>query len=156
MSDPPIQDASAAAEALWTQACGCFRQRDYPATADLLAALVDAHDEDPGLDMAEVRLLFGVTLLRIGRPAEGVSQLRLAIELDPANPRVHQKLGSGLARLGQEEEALPYLERAAAMAPENAEYQWRVGEQYRRLTKPPTPGAPLSDRCSSNLAMRGL
>ena len=135
MSDPPDQDPAAETEALWTQAKGCFRRRDYPTAAALLARLVAAQGGAPGLDMAAARLLYGVTLLRLARPAEGVPQLKLAVELDPENPRAHQKLGSGLARLGLDEEALPHLERAAAMAPGDAEYQWRLGEQYRRLRR---------------------
>ena len=136
MSDPSLQHPSAETEALWTQAKGCFRRRDYTAAADLLARLAGPEGGAPGLDMAAVRLLYGVTLLRLGQPAEGVPQLRLAVELDPENPRAHQKLGSGLARLGEDASALPYLERAAAMAPANVEYQWRLGEQYRRLRRP--------------------
>ena len=117
---------------LWVQAQERFRRRDYAATAELLARLVGEHHGGE-VDMAQVRLLRGVALLRLGRPAEGVPELRLAVELDPANARAHQKLGAGVARLGLDEEALPHLERSAAMAPDNAEYQWRVGEQYRRL-----------------------
>ena len=128
-----MPDAAPAAQDLWLRARDRFRARDYAGAAELLAPLVERGAGDEGPPMREVRLQYGVTLLRLKRTEEGVAQLRLAVELDPANPRAHEKLGVGLGRLGQDLEALPCLERAAAMAPDNAEYQWRVGEQYRRL-----------------------
>ena len=128
-----MADPGSTAFDLWTRARARFRARDYAEAADLLAELVERSGEDSRIRPATLRLQYGVTLLRLGRTEEGVAELRLAVELDPANPRAHQKLGAGLARLGRDVEALPYLERAAAMSPGDAEYQWRGGEQYRRL-----------------------
>ena len=128
-----MTDASSVAVDLWNQAHAQFRARDYALFAELIGRLIAEHPDDPGLDMPMIRLQYGVALLRLGRTEEGVGQLRVAVELDPENPRAHQKLGAGLARLGKDLEALPHLERAAVMAPENPEYQWRVGEQYRCL-----------------------
>ncbi len=128
-----MADPGSTAFDLWTRARARFRARDYAEAADLLAELVERSGEDSRIRPATLRLQYGVTLLRLRRTEEGVAELRLAVELDPANPRAHQKLGAGLARLGRQLEALPHLERAAVMAPDNAEYQWRVGEQYRRV-----------------------
>ena len=128
-----MPDVGSPALDLWTQAQKEFSARDYDRAADLLARLVAQHPDDPGLKMQSVRLQYGITLLRLRRTEEGVVQLRLAVKLDPSNPRAHQKLGAGLARLGKDAEALPYFEHAAAVVRDNAEYQWRVGEQYRRL-----------------------
>ncbi len=132
---PPAPESAETAAELWAQAQARFGLRDYDGAADLLGGLIAEHDGAPGLNMAAVRLQYGVTLLRLRRTPEGVEQLRHAVELDPGNPRIHQKLGAGLARLGHDAAALPHLERAAAMAPEKSEYQWRVGEQYRRLRR---------------------
>jgi tetratricopeptide (TPR) repeat protein len=137
MPDPasPSHDSRQAptADDLWAEGKAAFRARDYAGAAEALERLLASHDPAAGLDMAEVRLLTGVTLLRVGRTDDAMPHLRWAAELDPTSARAQQKLGAGIARQGLEAEALPHLERAAALAPGNAEYQWRLGDQYRRL-----------------------
>ena len=131
--DPADTPPDRSATQLWTSAQEAFGLRDYAAAADLLERLIADHDGEAPLNMATVRLLHGVTLLRLRRTAEALPHLHIAAELAPLNARAHQKLGAGIARMGREDEALPHLERAAALAADNAEYQWRLGEQYRRL-----------------------
>jgi tetratricopeptide (TPR) repeat protein len=135
MSTASLGQAQADPDAvrLWETARRAFRDRRYADAAELLQRLVDRGPEAPGLNAAAVRLLYGVTLLRCGRTEEGVSELRIAVALDPASARAHHKLGAGLARLGRDAEALPFFERATALAPDIAEHHWRLGEQQRRL-----------------------
>ena len=131
--DPAQTRPDKTAVGLWIDAQEAFRLRDYAAAAGLLERLIADHEGEPPLNMAAVRLLNGVVLLRLRRTAEALPHLHLAAKLAPENARTHNKLGAGIARMGREDEALPHLERAAALAPDNAEYQWRLGEQYRRL-----------------------
>jgi len=131
--DSSVSNAGQAAGELWARAKAAFRARDYDGAAALLERLLTEAPGAAQIEMADVRLLAGVTLLRIGRTDEALPHLRLAAQLDPDNARAHQKLGAGIARQGLEAEALPHLERAARLAPGNAEYQWRLGDQYRRL-----------------------
>lgn len=135
MSDlaAPTRDGKPTSAELWANAKAAFRRRDYAAAADLLGELAMDRLGEPDLDVAAVRLQYGVTLLRLGRTEDGVAQLRLAVELDPGDSRAQHKLGAGLARLGREEEALPFFERAVSLAPDVAEHRWRLGEQHRRL-----------------------
>jgi tetratricopeptide (TPR) repeat protein len=69
----------------------------------------------------------GNAALREGRFVAGAAEYRRAVEVDPANLRARQSLGSVLVRLGDQEGALKQFEAAVNLAPENARAQSDLG-----------------------------
>jgi tetratricopeptide (TPR) repeat protein len=115
---------------IWRESHVAFRGRDYARCAELTQALLDSGLE--GIDEAAVRMQFGVALLRLRRPEDGVRELQRVVALRPDDGRAHYKLGIGLARLRRSAEALAALRRGVELAPQVADHQWRLAEELRR------------------------
>jgi tetratricopeptide (TPR) repeat protein len=62
----------------------------------------------------------GAALVNLGRPAEAVASLEIAVALEPELGLAHLNLGLALFRLGSTEAASVHLDRAAALEPGNA------------------------------------
>lgn len=80
---------------------------------------------NPGARMAWVNL--ADTLSKSGRREESVKYFTHAVEMDPAEPNVHNDLGGVLLLLGRPAEALPHLEFAARAKPNGVEIQSNLG-----------------------------
>ena len=63
------------------------------------------------------RLNLGSALAAAGRPADGLSHLRRALELKPDHPETLNSLADVLNQIGRSSEALPLLDRALQLQP---------------------------------------
>jgi tetratricopeptide (TPR) repeat protein len=167
LSEPKTAVRRSPAEALWERSQTAFKRRNYPLAAELMQTLIDRWGEAAApIGAGELRLVLGVTLMRLGRTADGVEQLKRAVALLPEHGRAHQKLGAGLARLGRHEEAMPFLRRAVVLEPDAAHNHWRLGVQlqreglleearseYARCLKL-HPGHPAASRAAAELDQR--
>jgi tetratricopeptide (TPR) repeat protein len=74
----------------------------------------------PGNSMAHMQ--YSIYLDAVGRPEEAVSQMRLALQLDPRSFLMNRHLGATLYFARHYDEALSYLERAVAIEPTRVNY----------------------------------
>ena len=102
---PPVAPARA-------QAIGRFEARDYPAAVRLLAPLLAQDPSD-----ALLHRLRGMALVRTGAAPDGVTHLRRARELAPAEPLGALWHGIALQAAGRPADAVVALEAASVLAP---------------------------------------
>jgi Flp pilus assembly protein TadD len=86
---------------------------------DELALWSDAARKAPGSAAAHEYL--GFALLTAGRPAEAVSSLQRALELDSGRQSARTNVASALAALGRDDEAVTQAESVLAESPRNPE-----------------------------------
>ncbi len=79
-----------------------FRNRDYDATLETLKPLL----QEP---TADVRFLYGASLLNLQRPSEAIPHLRSALAINPDLLPASAALGQALLQLEKPEEAIPLL-----------------------------------------------
>jgi tetratricopeptide (TPR) repeat protein len=94
-------------QAAQARAAASFRAREWPAAAEAYAKIVAETPNNP-----TVRYRLGISLLRLGKPDEAVSQLRSAEKLGFPAPQTAFALGKAYARLGQRDQAFRELARA--------------------------------------------
>ncbi|MGQ0505488.1 MAG: tetratricopeptide repeat protein [Myxococcaceae bacterium] len=76
------------------------------------------------------RVLWGKSLILLGRPAEAMEQFDLAIAIDRENPYAYNLIAEVLLNKGLYRSALPLLRRAAALQPNDARIkQWLEATQ---------------------------
>jgi tetratricopeptide (TPR) repeat protein len=85
-----------------------FRSRDYEQAMSVLQPLLT--NDAP----AEIRFLYGASLLNLQQPGEAMPYLRTALARDPHMMPAAAALGQALLQTGKPEEAIPYLEQATA------------------------------------------
>lgn len=86
-------DGDVAARALHGQALVRYDRRKFPAALDLVNRALDLAPLDPDL-----LTFLAHVLIRLGRTAEAIDSLELAIRLAPWHERAHYLLGNGYAR----------------------------------------------------------
>jgi predicted CXXCH cytochrome family protein len=89
-----------------------LQQRHFQVALDLIATAGDAALRDP-----RVRDWRGTAKVGVGSTAEGLADLRAAMEADPEIPEYQFNLGAILHRTGQNAEALPPLTKAIELRP---------------------------------------
>ena len=123
--------------------------------ADALAQFQAAARLDPAFGPA--RLLAGVSLLALDRPAEAVAPLKRAVKLMPAEPVAHLQLADAYDRTGRIEGLVDEYRWLVKMSPDNDEYAYRLGKAYLRLAQLSYARLrtinPKSARASQALAM---
>ncbi len=137
-------DPAAAANAF--RAAIALRPNDAQARFFFATALEAAQDDEHALfayrellvvqpDSAEGHLGVGALLVKQGgaQIAEGINELRRAVELDGALYEARVALGRALVRTGRAAEAIEHLLRAAQLAPQNPEPHYQLALAYRRL-----------------------
>jgi tetratricopeptide (TPR) repeat protein len=84
---------------------------------------------------AEGYLGAGVLLIKTegAVSAEGVANLRKAIEINPNLYEAQVTLGKALLQTNKTEESLPHLQKAAALAPGDPEPRYQLLRAYRKL-----------------------
>ncbi len=87
-------------------------------------------------DIAEVLHLFGVVLLKTGRPAAAADALAKAVEALPHSVDVFNLLGIALCEDDKPGEALRVLEKAVDHNPGSAKAHYNLGNSYRDLGRP--------------------
>jgi tetratricopeptide (TPR) repeat protein len=84
-------------------------------------------------DEAGVRCLLGTARVQAGEAAEGMTELRHALALDPNRTDALNSLGNALLALGQTGEALASYDRALALRPDYADAQYNRANCLGRL-----------------------
>jgi tetratricopeptide (TPR) repeat protein len=87
-------------------------------------------------DLPGIQGNLSVALLRSGRSAEAVRQLRSLLERYPDHPEVWNHLGAALIQEGKLEEARGYLIRAVDRTPSSPTALGNLGIALRRLERP--------------------
>ncbi len=85
---------------------------------------------------SESHYSLGLIEYKRGKYQEAIESLRLADQLDPFNPDVHQMLGLSLMELEGAESALPNMERAQDLAPDVYMYLSNLVFAYKEAGKP--------------------
>jgi tetratricopeptide (TPR) repeat protein len=97
---------------------------------DSARALATASKLRPG--MRGVSLWLGVDYVKLNRPAQGVTLLREAIHVDPADKLAQGWLGTALWDAGQSTAALNQLAKANELFPSDVDIHFVLGEAYRK------------------------
>jgi tetratricopeptide (TPR) repeat protein len=100
---------------------------------EALAEFQAAARLDPAFGPA--RLLAGVSLLALNRPAEAVPVLDRAVKLLPDEEIAHVQLADAYERIGRIEGVVDEYRRLTAMSARNDEYAYRLGKAYLRLAQ---------------------
>jgi tetratricopeptide (TPR) repeat protein len=106
-----------------------FRCRDYEQAMSVLQPLLT----DDAL--AEVRFMYGASLLNLQQPADAMPYLRAALARDPHMLPASAALGQALLQTGKPEEAIPYLEQAAP-ADEDGTTHFQLFRAYQLTNQP--------------------
>jgi tetratricopeptide (TPR) repeat protein len=106
-----------------------FRSRDYEQALSILQPLLT--DNAP----AEIRFLYGASLLNLQQPAEAMPYLRAALARDPHMLPAAAALGQALLQTGKPEEAIRYLEQAAP-ADEDGTTHFQLFRAYQLTDQP--------------------
>lgn len=100
-------------------------QSDFSEALDALrlgnpkkAELICCKYLDVNPENADYRRLLGRALMTQNRPAEAEKHLRLAINIAPGIPALHEDLGSSLAMQKKFEDAIPYFEQSIELDPQ--------------------------------------
>jgi TolB-like protein/Flp pilus assembly protein TadD len=124
-----------------------FPEEDLSPEEDMLKAL----ELNPS--SAEIRYLYGGWLSYLGRPEEGLSQIRMAAKLDPMSPSIQTDLAEATWEAGRVEEALTLIRRNIERTPEfpnlyhtMAKFQSQLGQlgeaqRWRQESRMRNPGA---------------
>ncbi|HEY1985073.1 MAG TPA: tetratricopeptide repeat protein [Terracidiphilus sp.] len=81
-------------------------------------------------DDARSHYVYGETLLRAGKPEDGITELRAALRLNPHFPEAHNNLGAALAREGNTSESEAQLRLALDDNPDYAEAHYNLGAAF--------------------------
>jgi tetratricopeptide (TPR) repeat protein len=114
-------------------------------------AFASAEKLRPG--MHGVSLWLGIDEVKLNHPAQGVTQLREAIRLDPKEKLAQSWLGTALWDSGQMDAALIQLRKAASQFPDDPDLLFALGEAYGKAAKQQSEqlledsaGTAISDR----------
>jgi predicted Zn-dependent protease len=103
-----------------------FRNRDYDATLETLKPLLPAAT-------ADVRFLYGASLLNLQRPSEAIPHLRSALAINPGLLPASAALGQALLQMEKPEEAIPLL-AASTSVDQDGSIHFQLFRAYQ-LTK---------------------
>jgi tetratricopeptide (TPR) repeat protein len=82
-------------------------------------------------DSARERLNYGLALLRAGRTAEGIEQLKRVQKQDPSLPHTWFNLAIQYKKAGEAEQAIAQMEQMAKLVPGDAVAQYNLGALYK-------------------------
>lgn len=88
------------------------------------------------------RVLWGKSLIHLGRPAEAMEQFDQAIAIDRENPHAYNLISEVLLTKGLYRSALPVLKKAVALQPNEARLRTWLEETQRALAGGPPPKLP--------------
>src|SRR5260370_21923471 len=77
------------------------------------------------------KLNYGLALLRAGKVAEGVAQLKEVQQKDPKLPHTWFNLGNQYKKAGETEQAIAQFEQMAKLAPEEPIVHYQLGTLYK-------------------------
>ncbi len=79
--------------------------------------------------------LLGALCVQAGRPAEAVTAIERAIQLQPVNPDYYSHLGAAYGALGRHDEAIGNLSHAVRLAPQSATAHYNLGTALRNAER---------------------
>jgi len=85
------------------------------------------------------RVLWGKSLIHLGRPAEAMAQFDLAIGIEKDNPYAYNLIAEVLLQRGLYRSALPILRKAAALQPNNGRVKEWLEKAQTALSGGPAP-----------------
>ena len=106
---------------------------DHDARANVAWAELEVH-ESP--NVASYQLSLGAAYAEVGRYADALTPLQVAVRLDDRSAAAHGALGSTLLSLDRGEEALKELRRAASLAPRDETVQFNLGNALNHAGEP--------------------
>jgi Flp pilus assembly protein TadD len=85
---------------------------------------------------AETRTFLAASLVDVGRAADALPHLQVALGMAPRSANAHNEFGGAYAALGRLTDALRAFERAAELAPDDDRMHFNVGIMLTRLGRP--------------------
>lgn len=141
-------DAAVSAASAAIVAWGRTQEQRQRALASLQAVLATAKDLDAfvarhdatvaasGADAPILRKALGAVLAGAGRPADAARQFRLARDLEPLDPEVHEGLVRALDRSGDPVGAVEALLASVRMAPKNLDAYPDLARRFETAKRP--------------------
>ena len=120
---PSLQSASV--EALYEQALGHYRAKDYTAA---VAAGAQAVKQDA--NNGNGHHIYGLSLAAVGRFSEAEDHLKRAVALKPSQASFHYDLGFVLFQQKKYDPSVPALKRAVELDGENLMARFLLGRTY--------------------------
>jgi Flp pilus assembly protein TadD len=91
-------------------------------------------DIDPNDPTSATQLMRqGQIMIADGRVEEGIARYRMALQLQPDNPTIHNLLGVAELQRGQAKQALEHLNKALSLAPAYSDARNNRGAAYASL-----------------------
>ncbi|NJL28277.1 MAG: tetratricopeptide repeat protein, partial [Thermoanaerobaculia bacterium] len=105
-------------------------------------------------DSARERVNYGLSLMRAGKPEEGIAELEKAQKQDPSIPHTWFNLGIAYKNASRYPEAIAQLEKLVQLAPDEAIAYYNLGVLYKLAGKaePSLAAFERSARLDPNLA----
>jgi Flp pilus assembly protein TadD len=112
---------------LYQKAMHRLKRQEYALACQDFRLLVDTFgDASSGVPAVQLRISFGMSLLKARQTAAAEQEFARAAVLEPDNALIHHKLGMTLDRLGRSDEALQCLTEAVRLDPSSVEFVWRL------------------------------
>ena len=92
--------------------------------------LRNALELNPG--SAREHLNYGLSLLRVGKPEEGIAEIEKAREIDPSIPHTYFNLGVEFKRLDEVDRAIREFKGMLRLVPDEPKSHYNLGVLYRR------------------------
>jgi tetratricopeptide (TPR) repeat protein len=86
-------------------------------------------------NFGQARLLFGVSLLALGKISEATKELERAVKLLPREPRARIRLAKAYELRNNWFAVIDQYQALREMAPQEAEYAYQLGRAYARLSE---------------------
>lgn len=86
-------------------------------------------------DSARERLNYGLALLRAGKTAEGIEELKRVQKQDPALPHTWFNLGIQFKKAGEAEQAIAQMEQMVRLVPDDAVAHYNLGALYKLVDR---------------------
>ena len=96
---------------------------------------------------AREHLNYGLSLLRVGKPEEGITQIEKAREIDRSIPHTYFNLGIEFKRLGEADRAIQEFSQMLKLVPDEPKSHYNLGVLYR-LKKETDKAIALFERAS--------
>ena len=80
---------------------------------------------------AREHLNYGLSLLRVGKPEEGIAEIERAREIDPSIPHTYFNLGVEFKRLGEADRAIEEFSQMLKLVPDEPKSHYNLGVLYR-------------------------
>ncbi len=117
---------------------------------ELAKALLEAGDSARAIEVCQVglqhhphstvaRVLWGKSLIQLGRPAEAMAQFDQAIGIEKDNPYAYNLIAEVLLQRGLYRSALPILRKAAGLQPNNGRVKEWLEKAQTALSGGPAP-----------------